>query len=125
MTEIKLEEPGNVDFAVREHRSLWLDAWRRLIASNTARAGMFVVLLFMLSSTLAHYFWEYNPKIDLDYSAKLNAPNLVVSEESPRSTSLERTNWGGISSGAPCTAAGTPFGLAWSLWASPYWPAGF
>jgi len=84
MTEIKLEEPENVDFAVREHRSLWLDAWHRLIASNTARAGMFVVLLFMLSSTLAHYFWEYNPKIDLDYSAKLNAPNLVVSEESPK-----------------------------------------
>jgi len=84
MTEIKLEDPGNVDFAVREHRSLWLDAWRRLIASNTARAGMFVVVLFVLAATLAHYFWEYNPKIDLDYSAKLNAPNLVVTEEKPK-----------------------------------------
>ena len=44
------ETPGNVaDFAVREHRSLWLDAWRRLIASRTARLGMAVVVIFVLS----------------------------------------------------------------------------
>ncbi|MGA1872788.1 MAG: Ig-like domain-containing protein, partial [Thermoplasmatota archaeon] len=50
------------------HRSLWLDAWRRLISSNTARLGMFIVALFVFSAVYAHFFWEYDPKIDLDYS---------------------------------------------------------
>ena len=67
-----------VDFAVRAHRSLWVDAWRRLISSNTARLGMFVVAVFVLSATFAHFFWEYNPKTDLDYTLKLKPPNLVA-----------------------------------------------
>ncbi|MBP7228434.1 MAG: ABC transporter permease [Longilinea sp.] len=78
------ETPGTVaDFAVREHRSLWLDAWRRLIASRTARLGMFVVALFVLSAVLAHYFWPYDPQVDLDYSLKLTPPRLVGTAESP------------------------------------------
>ena len=72
-----------VDFAIREHRSLWLDAWRRLIASKTAMLGLFVVGLFVLTAGLSHYFWKYDPKSDLDYSSKLLAPNLVVTEDSP------------------------------------------
>ena len=64
-------ESGVVDFAVREHRSLWLDAWRRLIASKTARLGMFIVAVFVLSAVLAHFFWQYDPTRDLDYSLKL------------------------------------------------------
>ena len=72
-----------VDFAVREHRSLWLDAWRRLIASKTAMIGLFVVVLFILTASLSHFFWEYEPKSDLDYSSKLLAPNLVITEDSP------------------------------------------
>ena len=62
---------------------LWVDAWRRLISSNTARLGMFIVALFVLSATLAHFFWEYDPKTDLDYTLKLKAPNLVANEEIP------------------------------------------
>ena len=62
MTEITPEEITVTDFAVREHRSLWVDAWRRLISSNTARLGMFIVALFVLSATFAHYFWDYEPK---------------------------------------------------------------
>ncbi len=72
-----------VDFAVRAHRSLWVDAWRRLISSNTARLGMFIVALFVLSATYAHFFWEYNPKTDLDYTLKLKPPNLLPTEEVP------------------------------------------
>lgn len=74
-------EMGLIDFAVREHRSLWGDAWRRLISSNTARLGLVIVAIFVLSAVLAHFFWEYDPKIDLDYSLKLKAPNLVATEE--------------------------------------------
>lgn len=83
MTEITPEEITVTDFAVREHRSLWMDAWRRLIASNTARLGMFIVFLFVFSAVFAHFFWEYDPKIDLDYSLKLKPPTLVANEEVP------------------------------------------
>ena len=44
MAKINPEEITVTDFAVREHRSLWGDAWRRLISSNTARLGMFIVV---------------------------------------------------------------------------------
>jgi ABC-type dipeptide/oligopeptide/nickel transport system permease subunit len=82
MAESKpVDDIGTIDFAVREHRSLWLDAWRRLISSNTARLGMFIVALFVFSAVFAHFFWEYDPKIDLDYSLKLKPPNLVATEE--------------------------------------------
>lgn len=81
MTETKLTHPPLEDFAVREHRSLWLDAWRRLVANRTAMIGLIVVVIFLLSSTLAHFFWEYEPKMDLDYSAKLLPPQLVATEE--------------------------------------------
>lgn len=81
MTETKLGKSPNEDFAVREHRSLWLDAWRRLVANRTAMIGFLVVALFILSSTLAHFFWEYEPKMDLDYGAKLLPPQLIATEE--------------------------------------------
>jgi ABC-type dipeptide/oligopeptide/nickel transport system permease subunit len=84
MTEITPDElTGVADFAVREHRSLWKDAWRRLISNRTARLGLAIVLIFVISSTLAHYFWEYNPKTDLDYSLKLKPPNLIPNEDVP------------------------------------------
>ncbi len=70
------------DFAVREHRSLWLDAWRRLISNRAAMIGFVIIVIFLLTATLAHFFWDYDPKIDLDYSAKLVSPQLVASEES-------------------------------------------
>jgi len=81
MAKISPEDIVVTDFAVREHRSLWGDAWRRLISSNTARLGMFIVILFVSSATFSHYFWEYEPKKDLDYSLKLKAPNLRITEE--------------------------------------------
>jgi ABC-type dipeptide/oligopeptide/nickel transport system permease subunit len=83
MAESTPEEIAAIDFAVREHRSLWLDAWRRLISSNTARLGMFIVGLFVLSAVFAHFFWEYDVKTDLDYTLKLKPPNLVATEEIP------------------------------------------
>jgi len=83
MPDANPEEFDSIDFAVREHRSLWVDAWRRLISNNTARLGMAIVAIFMLSAVLSHYFWEYDPRTDIDYSLKLKSPNLVASEEIP------------------------------------------
>ncbi len=83
MAEITPQDLITTDFAVREHRSLWVDAWRRLISSNTARLGLFIVVLFVASSTLAHFFWTYNAKTDLNYALKLKPPNLRPTEEIP------------------------------------------
>ncbi|MFW6136183.1 MAG: ABC transporter permease [Chloroflexota bacterium] len=77
------EERVDESRMVGQGRSLWGDAWRRLISSNTARMGMAIVTVFVLSAVLAHFFWEYNPKSDLDYSLKLKPPNLVPTEEVP------------------------------------------
>jgi len=81
MVETAFEEINVTDFAVRKHRSLWVDAWRRLVSNNTARLGMIIMLSFVLATVLAHFFWEYNPKIDLDYSLKLKPPNLSPTAE--------------------------------------------
>lgn len=83
MADITPNDITAIDFAVREHRSLWIDAWRRLISSRTARFGLFIVALFVLSAVLAHFFWEYNPKVDLDYSLKLKPPTLFPNEDVP------------------------------------------
>ena len=81
MTEISHNDIGVADFAIREHRSLWIDAWRRFISNRTARIGMAIVAIFVLTTVFAHYFWEYDPRIDLDYSLKLKSPNLFPTEE--------------------------------------------
>lgn len=81
MAESASTEIPAAQIAMREHRSLWYDAWRRLISNNTARLGMAIVALFVLSSTLAHFFWEYDPRMDSDYSLTLKAPNLAPTEK--------------------------------------------
>ncbi len=83
MTKTTQNDIATIDYAVREHRSLWVDAWRRLISSRTAKAGLFIVSFLILSTVLAHFFWEYNPKIDLDYTLKLKPPTLIPNEEVP------------------------------------------
>lgn len=64
------------EMPLRRRRTLWGDAWRRLIASPTARLGMTIVALFILGTVLAHFLWPYDPKTDLDYSLKLKPPTL-------------------------------------------------
>ena len=81
MAEAISKQTDLADFPTRKRRSLWGDAWRRLVSSNTARLGMAIVALFVLSAVLSHFFWEYDPKIDLDYSLKLKPPNLTPTEE--------------------------------------------
>jgi ABC-type dipeptide/oligopeptide/nickel transport system permease subunit len=81
MTEITPQEIGSPDFALREHRSLWRDAWRRLFSNRSAMVGLFIVTVFILTAVLAHFFWTYDPKMDLDYALKLKPPNLFPTEE--------------------------------------------
>ena len=64
----------DIDFAVRERRSLWADAWRRLISLNTARLGMIIVGILLLVSVLAPILHDYNPKIDSNLRERLKPP---------------------------------------------------
>ena len=53
-------EAGDVgfrDFAMRKHRSLWGDAWQRLISSTTGRVGLAIVVILVLGAVLSHFFW--------------------------------------------------------------------
>ena len=84
MTELISEDQMLTEFAVREHRSLWLDAWRRLISNRTAMLGLVIVAIFLLTAIGAHFFWEYDPTVDLDYNAKLLAPTIVRSDQSEK-----------------------------------------
>ncbi len=72
---------GFRDFAMGRHRSLWGDAWHRLISSTTGRVGLVLVVFLVLGAVLSHFFWEYNPKTDLDYGLKLKPPNLTPNED--------------------------------------------
>lgn len=65
----------SVDFAVRQHRSLWADAWRRLISLNTARLGMAIIGILLLVAVLAPIVHDYNPKIDSNLRERLNPPS--------------------------------------------------
>jgi len=65
----------SVDFAVRKHRSLWTDAWRRLISLNTARLGMVIISVLLLVAVLAPIVHHYDPKTDSSLRERLKPPS--------------------------------------------------
>ncbi|MGB9722520.1 MAG: ABC transporter permease [Chloroflexia bacterium] len=83
MGEITAELIEAAEAGLREHRSPWVLAWRRLMRNRTARLGLAIVLFFVLGTVLAHFFWPYDPKTDSDYSLYLKPPTLVPTEEVP------------------------------------------
>ncbi len=83
MGEVTAELFEAAEAALREHRSPWVLAWRRLMRNRTARLGLGIILLFVLGTVLAHFLWPYNPKIDSDYALKLKPPTLMPTEEIP------------------------------------------
>ncbi len=83
MGEMTAEFFEAAEAGLREHRSPWVLAWRRLMRNRTARLGLGIILIFVLGTALAHFFWPYNPKIDSDYALKLKPPTLVPTREIP------------------------------------------
>ncbi len=65
----------SVDFAMRRQRSLWADAWRRLISLNTARLGMVIIGVLLLVAVLAPMVHDYNPKTDSSLGDRLKPPS--------------------------------------------------
>ena len=76
MAETTTPQAGmSIDWAVREHRSLWADAWRRLISLNTARLGMVIIGVLLLVAVLAPIVSPYNPKTDSNLRERLKPPS--------------------------------------------------
>jgi len=65
----------STDFAMREHRSPWGDAWRRLISLNTARLGMVIIVILLLVSILVPIVHNYDPNIDSNLRERLDPPS--------------------------------------------------
>jgi peptide/nickel transport system permease protein len=75
MAETTARQADLIDFAVRKHRSLWGDAWRRLISLNTARLGMAIVGILLLVAVLAPIVHDYDPKKDSSLRDRLKPPS--------------------------------------------------
>ncbi len=75
MAETAVGQVGvEVDFAMRKHRSLWADAWRRLVSLNTARLGMVIIGIFVVVSVLVPIVHDYDPTIDSNLRLRLKPP---------------------------------------------------
>lgn len=56
-------------------RSLWGDAWRRLIASQVAKFGLIIVCILALMAVLPSILIPYDPKTDSDLYNRLKPPS--------------------------------------------------
>ena len=59
----------------RKPRSLWGDAWRRMRYSITARIGMVVTLIIVLTAILSPIVDPYEPKLDADLDNARQPPS--------------------------------------------------
>ncbi|MBC8163304.1 MAG: ABC transporter permease, partial [Roseiflexaceae bacterium] len=61
--------------AERKQRSLWGDAWRRLISSFTGRLGLAITLALVLTALLIPVIRPYSPDRDRNLRLRLTAPS--------------------------------------------------
>src|SRR5450756_74816 len=64
--------PGRI-----KSRSLWRDAWHRLIGAHTVRFGMFILVTFTLMAILPPLLLPYDPQVDSSLSMRLEPPSWV------------------------------------------------
>jgi peptide/nickel transport system permease protein len=75
MAELATEAPFVVATLARPPRSLWRDAWRRLIANRLARLGMAISVFFLLVAVLAPVVAPYDAKTDSNLVQRLKPPS--------------------------------------------------
>lgn len=61
-------------FAAHKPRSLWADAWRRLISLNTARLGTIIIVTLVVIAALAPVAAPYDAKTDSNLRERLQPP---------------------------------------------------
>ena len=60
----------------RPPRSLWRDAWQRLIANRLARLGIALTVFFLVLAIVVPFAFPYNAKLDSDLVSQLLPPSL-------------------------------------------------
>lgn len=65
----------------RKQRSLWRDAWRRLIGSSAGRIGLVTSTLLILLALLINAVLPYEPRRDRNLRAKLQPPSMLMDAE--------------------------------------------
>ncbi len=70
-----IEGPVTTGVLARPPRSLWGDAWRRLIASPMARVGMAIAIFFLLLAIFVPVVFPYNARVDSDLMNQLLPPS--------------------------------------------------
>jgi len=72
---VATEGPATAVLLTRPPRSLWSDAWRRLIANRLARLGMAIAILFLLLAIAVPVIFPYNARVDSDLMNQLLPPS--------------------------------------------------
>lgn len=67
--------PESANVIARPPRSLWRDAWQRLIANRLARLGMVITLFFLLLAVFVPIIFPYNARIDSELMDQLLPPS--------------------------------------------------
>lgn len=81
-TTTTTRQPGGAGGVVarRRQRSLWGDAWRRLLASTPGRIGLFITLGLIAMAVLAPVVMPYNPARDRNLRLRLAEPSWLMDE---------------------------------------------
>ncbi|MCI0476976.1 MAG: ABC transporter permease [Anaerolineales bacterium] len=69
-----MESPEIKQVLSRPPRSLWRDAWRRLISNRLARVGIAITVFFLFLTLVVPFAFPYNAKIDSDLVNQLLEP---------------------------------------------------
>lgn len=68
--------PAQTELTARRSRGLFIDAWRRLLASWNGRVGLVIVLLTVVIGVIAPIVDPYDPHIDSNLSQARQAPSI-------------------------------------------------
>ncbi len=123
MDSIALAESKDTAMQVlaRPPRSLWRDAWQRLLYNRLARLGMGIAIFLSLVAAIVPFAFPYNARIDSDLESQLLAPSaqhLMGTDEQGRDILVRIANGAqaslGVGLGAVSIAViiGTLLGLA-------------
>ncbi len=75
----------------RRQRSLWSDAWRRLVGSSAGRVGLVLSGLLILLALLIQVVLPYNPARDRNLRLRLQPPTMLMDEATK--TRLKVDTW--------------------------------
>jgi peptide/nickel transport system permease protein len=74
--------PGTVERTVtRRQRSLWGDAWRRLLASTPGRIGLILTVLLIAVAVVTPLVSPYDPSRDRNLGLRLAPPSWTMSAQ--------------------------------------------